>query len=341
LVCSVLAFGMAAVPAGAQPVDCQAARCAIQAEIDTECPCEEARNHGRYQACVARVVNRGAREGTIPKICRSQINGCFIRSLCGKRETTVLCDLPGDGPSGRCRPLLSADVCEARGGVEVSTCCESCTATTPTPTASAPDATPTPSGAAATASPAATPSEGVATATPSEGLATATPSEAAATPTVEGAATATPIETATDAGFPTETPAATPTPGADATATNGAATATPESPLATATPAATISTAAGEPTPSATSVPELLFVDLEGDPDTGPPPLTVQFTSDVSGGTPPYTYTWDFGDGSPTSDEVNPMHVYQRNGDFTATLSITDSLGEQESEELDVTVEPD
>jgi hypothetical protein len=315
---------MSAGPAGAQPVDCQAARCTIQAEIDDECPCEEARNHGRYQACVARVVNRAAREGTIPKICRSKINGCFIRSLCGKRETTVLCDLPGDGPSGRCRPLLSVDVCDARGGVEVSTCCESCTATTPTPTASAPNATPTPSagGATATSSAAATPSQGGASATPTE-----------------GAATATPVETSSGAPLATVTPAATSTPAAEVTA-SAAATATPEAPLETATPAATISTAAGEPTPSATSAPQLLFVDFDTDTDDGPPPLAVQFTSDVSGGTPPYTISWDFGDGSAPSSAPNPMHVYQGNGDFTATLSVTDSRGQQDSEDTDITVEP-
>ena len=69
--------------ASAQPVDCEAARCTIQAEIDAECSCADAKNHGRYTACVARIVNKAAREGTIPKKCRNSINGCFIRSTCG------------------------------------------------------------------------------------------------------------------------------------------------------------------------------------------------------------------------------------------------------------------
>ena len=46
---------------------------------------------------------------------------------------------------------------------------------------------------------------------------------------------------------------------------------------------------------------EELYVDLEGDPDEGAPPLTVKWTSTVEDGTPPYTYKWDFGDGSPAS----------------------------------------
>jgi immune inhibitor A len=81
-----------------------------------------------------------------------------------------------------------------------------------------------------------------------------------------------------------------------------------------------------------------LFVIVDGEPDTGPPPLAVQLMSDVSGGTPPYRYSWTFGDGSQSS-EPNPLHTYQRLGDFTATLVVTDAGGDSDEDELDVTVE--
>ncbi len=119
LVISTIALmwlAMPAGPVGAAPVDCEAARCTVQAEIDAECPCAEAKNHGRYTSCVARIVNRFARDGSIPKRCRNKINGCAIRSTCGKREGAVSCDFPGDGVSGRCRPLSSEAACTRRGG---------------------------------------------------------------------------------------------------------------------------------------------------------------------------------------------------------------------------------
>ena len=139
----------------AEPVDCEGARCAIQADIDAECPCADAKNHGRYTACVARVVNRAAREGTIPKKCRNKINGCFIRSTCGKREGVVLCDQAGDGVSGRCRPLSSEEECTKRGGTVVSSCCDACAPEpTPTITSTEPSPTATPGAPTASAAPA-------------------------------------------------------------------------------------------------------------------------------------------------------------------------------------------
>src|SRR5258706_15800286 len=62
--------------------------------------------------------------------------------------------------------------------------------------------------------------------------------------------------------------------------------------VAAATPMAQ-APAAQAPAPA-----EELYVDLEGDPDEGAPPLTVKWTSTVEDGTPPYTYSWDFGDSS-------------------------------------------
>ena len=50
----------------------------------------------------------------------------------------------------------------------------------------------------------------------------------------------------------------------------------------------------------------------------------LQFTCSVSGGAPPYTYLWDFGDGN-TSDESSPMHTYEEADEYDVTLTVTDS----------------
>ena len=56
----------------------------------------------------------------------------------------------------------------------------------------------------------------------------------------------------------------------------------------------------------------------------GVKPLTVNFTAGASGGVVPYTYAWSFGDGA-TSAEQNPGHTYAMEGNFTATLRVTDA----------------
>jgi outer membrane protein OmpA-like peptidoglycan-associated protein len=63
-----------------------------------------------------------------------------------------------------------------------------------------------------------------------------------------------------------------------------------------------------------------------GSPGTGAVPLDVQFNGTVTGGCPEYTYAWDFGDGT-TSAEQNPRHTYESEGNYTATLTVTDSKG--------------
>jgi PKD repeat protein len=56
-------------------------------------------------------------------------------------------------------------------------------------------------------------------------------------------------------------------------------------------------------------------------------PLTSQFSGGASGGIPPHTYSWDFGDGSPATTTQNPTHTYVRVGTFTVTLTVRDSVG--------------
>jgi PKD repeat protein len=57
----------------------------------------------------------------------------------------------------------------------------------------------------------------------------------------------------------------------------------------------------------------------------------VTFTDTSSGGSPGYTYAWDFGDSS-TSTEANPTHSYASPGNNTVSLTVTDSLGGSDTE---------
>lgn len=52
----------------------------------------------------------------------------------------------------------------------------------------------------------------------------------------------------------------------------------------------------------------------------------IQFVSTAFGGTAPYTYYWDFGDGS-YSTQQHPTHSYPNNTTFTPCLTITDANG--------------
>jgi PKD repeat protein len=67
-----------------------------------------------------------------------------------------------------------------------------------------------------------------------------------------------------------------------------------------------------------------LATTVSATPTSGQIPLSVAFTGTATGGTPPYSYSWAFGDGS-TSTAQNPSHTYSSAGTFTATLTVTDS----------------
>lgn len=67
-------------------------------------------------------------------------------------------------------------------------------------------------------------------------------------------------------------------------------------------------------------------VTASADHTSGLAPLTVNFTSTVSGGTAPIQITWDFGDGE-TAAEANPSHVFQAAGSFSAKVTAKDATG--------------
>jgi len=80
-----------------------------------------------------------------------------------------------------------------------------------------------------------------------------------------------------------------------------------------------------------------LSCDAHG-PYTGTTCSCVQFTGSASGGHPPYTYDWDFGDGSSHSSQQNPCHLYGNDGSYTATLTVTDSNSDTDDDTAPVTI---
>lgn len=62
-------------------------------------------------------------------------------------------------------------------------------------------------------------------------------------------------------------------------------------------------------------------------------PDTTNFSSYVTKGKPPYTYAWDFGDGTGTSTAANPTYAYNTWGSFTVRLIVTDANGCKDTSE--------
>jgi PKD repeat protein len=65
----------------------------------------------------------------------------------------------------------------------------------------------------------------------------------------------------------------------------------------------------------------------------------MQFTVGVALGTGPFTYLWAFGDGS-SSTSPAPSHVYARPGIYNASITVTDSVGAAERDNVSVQVLP-
>lgn len=82
-----------------------------------------------------------------------------------------------------------------------------------------------------------------------------------------------------------------------------------------------------------TSGPPPLTVQAAASPLSGTVPLQTDFTSSISGGVPPYTVNWSFGDSSPNvtgspSTAGNTSHTYSTAGTYNASLTVTDSAAD-------------
>lgn len=69
---------------------------------------------------------------------------------------------------------------------------------------------------------------------------------------------------------------------------------------------------------------------ITANPESGPPPLNVNFACNPTGGSGYYTnFEWNFGDGQTDSgsNKVSVSHTYSNVGSYTATCKVTDSYG--------------
>src|SRR6266581_4173170 len=79
-----------------------------------------------------------------------------------------------------------------------------------------------------------------------------------------------------------------------------------------------------------TSPPPTLSASFTYSPSSPQTGQTVSFTSSVSGGSPPYSYSWSFGDGS-TGIGLSPQHTYSSAGTLTVALTVKDNGSPQQT----------
>lgn len=101
---------------------------------------------------------------------------------------------------------------------------------------------------------------------------------------------------------------------------------------------AAVASPAAEADDAAEEGDEILMVWAEAEPDEGAPPLEVQLKADVSGGVGERKVKWEFGDGSPASNEVNPKHKYDKAGTFRASVEVSDASGDSDSDYVDIEI---
>lgn len=72
-----------------------------------------------------------------------------------------------------------------------------------------------------------------------------------------------------------------------------------------------------------------LYVSISGSPVTGPAPLTTELTATATGGIAPYSFEWNFGDGSQNQSGAQLSHTYASLGEYAATVFVADQAGDQ------------
>jgi PKD repeat protein len=75
-----------------------------------------------------------------------------------------------------------------------------------------------------------------------------------------------------------------------------------------------------------------------GPAETGNEGSAITFAGSASGGQGILTYMWNFGDGSTTTGTLTPSHTYAGDGTYTASLTVTDALGQRTNSSTSVTI---
>lgn len=78
------------------------------------------------------------------------------------------------------------------------------------------------------------------------------------------------------------------------------------------------------------TISEEILADAGG-PYSGEIGVSIQFYGSAVGGSPPYSYEWDFGDGG-DSNEQNPTHIYNNADTYTVTFTVTDSIDDYDED---------
>jgi PKD repeat protein len=99
-----------------------------------------------------------------------------------------------------------------------------------------------------------------------------------------------------------------------------------------------VAAAAYWPFPRPVTTPQLEAA-VEIDRTSGPHPLSVTVTANVTGGTPPYEYAWTFGDGG-TAFVAGATHVYTTRGTYQVLLRVTDRANQTAGAGVTVNVTP-
>jgi PKD domain-containing protein/matrixin len=82
-----------------------------------------------------------------------------------------------------------------------------------------------------------------------------------------------------------------------------------------------------------------LACNVSASPTVGRHPLDVAFNPGRTGGTGPFTFDWEFGDGGSDTAEL-PTHTYLGPGIFTAQVTVTDSNLDTCTDSIDINVQP-
>src|SRR5918992_2810491 len=82
-----------------------------------------------------------------------------------------------------------------------------------------------------------------------------------------------------------------------------------------------------EPLPT-TTITEPLTAGIISNSTEGFAPATFEFEANITGGDEPYTYLWNFGDGSEESDEQTVEHTFEEAGIYNVVVTITDENGQ-------------